>query len=223
MDSGPELSFSESATINEPTSTPAPTPTPTNTRPTHGHHSSTIAIAAVIQILIIIISIIACLVFRRRARQNQAATSPLPELDGRQKTPELDGNQKPLPPWPASIELPALPRPAAELQGITPVGPPAVVPPSPEISPTPPPWVSPVPEGLPENITHPTPQIASPTPPVAPPTAPEDDEEIQLLQRERVRVSERRERLLMLQALDDEDRRLEERISERMSGLRGGV
>lgn len=45
------------------------------------------------------------------------------------------------------------------------------------------------------------------------------DGELQQLHRERVRVHERRERLLQLEALDAEDSQLRRRIDERMSRM----
>ncbi|KAL0639006.1 hypothetical protein Q9L58_001887 [Maublancomyces gigas] len=196
-----QTTLSDPSTITAPPGKP-PSPSSNPLQPTPAPRNNiTVAIAIAVPILVITISILAFLIFRRRAKQNHGAPETvLPELDGdTHKSTVL-------------IELSAQSPPRAELPGTTPVSTPS---PPREISPTPPPWAPQPFQHLPEHRVSPA---ASPTPPIAP----EDDNEIQSLQRERVRVGERRERLLMLEALDEEDRRLEQKISERMTGLRGG-
>lgn len=158
----------------------------------------TVAIAVAVPTIVITIVILVCLDLcrRRRAKTRRAteATETGPQ--------ESNGNtNEPTTP----TELSTQSRPQSELPGTTLVGTP-----------------SPVGEtsGASQRFQH-LPEYPAPVASLTPPIAPEDDIEIQSLQRQRVMVRERRERMLMLDALDEEDRQLQQRISERMTGLRG--
>lgn len=74
-----------------------------------------------------------------------------------------------------------------------------------------------------ETSWAPPPPAALPVIQLIPATTPIDNDEIERLRRERDRVVERRERLLKLEALDDEERQLNLKINERMGGAGGAV
>lgn len=178
---------STSTTSGLPTTnntTPEPTPTE------NPHDNPTIiALATVVPIVLIALSILAFIIFRRRARQNRAIPiSPsFPEISGNDVFQMGDSQVLAAP-----IELETLPTQASEFQAIPAVD--AALPRSPPS------------------------QSRPPATPVFPATGLHVNDELQLLQSKRGRVNEHRERLLRLEALEAEDRELEQMINDRMSG-----
>lgn len=213
----PGGSITDVPTPSDPLS-PLPSETGDPAPPPGPRHTTTIAIATVVPIVVIALFICGFLFFRRRGRQAQIPIPSLPELGGNDDFPK-----NPPPFWPAPVELPtrravpiglpASPALPSELPTIeAPNSPPAAV------------------EGVEQSVSpieSPTPYVVeTPTPPSGTPPAaatPIDDDEIARLRRERDRVIERRERLLKLEALDDEERQLDRKIDARMGGAGGAV
>lgn len=164
-------------------------------------HTAVIAISTTVPVVIIALIIIALISFRRRARRNIAANPvTVPELDSGERVLAMTGRQF----WPASIELATHPA-----QGV-------------KIIQT---------GGAVEHAVGPVDRSLATTPPLvsgfhaqaatSPPVSMvASDQELHRLHREREIVNVRRERLLKLEALDDEDRELQRQIDEHMGARR---
>lgn len=187
------------------------------------NHSNTmtIALATVIPIVLIVLAVVAFIWLRRRARQNPAGIidttfNGLPELEG-----NADDVHKPAPvelsAIPAAIELPTSTARPVELPAAdTPLFPPV----STTAADTPVEPLSMAAADAPEEPLSMT--AAAPVPAADVIVPPQDDEEMEWLNRELQRVNERRENLRKLEALNDEHSQLQQRINARLRGEAAG-
>lgn len=175
--------------------------TPPNTSPPPDpHHAIIIVIATVVPAVLIFLFVLAFIFYRRRARRVPAITqTSLDEIDTNTNDPPNSVPEF----WPAPVELSS--QHAREMEVPVPHLATVALP----VYPT-----YPIaPRGYSAASTHVAVSAA----------APQDDDEIEWLEHERQRVNERRERLLTLDALEEEDRQLQRRIQERRSGTGSGL
>lgn len=176
---------------------------------TNNHRATTIAIAVAVPIVLIAMSIVAFILFRNRRKSAAvpAETTFLPELDGEGHALQYCGPQI----RQAPIELATDAAPGSEYNHFSAAAELQMNPVYPVRSSTSTPASSVAPSSTIQTLVN----VSS--------TAPQYHNEIQRLQQERDRVHERRERLLKLEALDEEDRQLKLRIEEQMIAGRAEV